>query len=421
MLTIKQNLKKLSGDEINDFIGNSNNLSNEEITRWLKAVKEYGLDDEETAALTLAMARSGVMLDWKDLEPTIDKHSSGGIGDKVTLLFVPLIAAYGINIPKLSGRALGITGGTIDKLESIKDFNTNLSIQEIKNQVRAIGLAVSSSTKDIAPADKKLYAIRDVTDTIDSIPLIASSIMSKKIAGGAKNIILDVKTGSGAFMKDIDSARMLAEKMVLIGKNLKRNIKALVTDMNQPLGHNIGNSLEIIEVLDVLNGKDIGDLVEITCTLAEEALSMIETCHGMSLHTTPPRKMLLGGEALKKFEEMVSYQKGDLKSGFQKAAHVEIINSIDNGYIQNIDALTVGEAVFNLGAGRKNISDNIDHSVGVRLLKKYGDKISKNESMFEIHAKNKQDALNVKEKLLSSIKVGQNRTSKLKLVHEVIK
>ena len=324
----RQESQKHSSEDINYFIKNLNSFSQDEITQWLKAVKANGLTNEETTALTLAMVNSGKILSWEGLEPTIDKHSTGGIGDKITLLFVSLIAAYGINIPKLSGRSLGITGGTIDKLESIPGFRTNLSIDEIKEQVKKIGLAVSGATSDLAPADKKLYAIRDVTDTVDSIPLIAASIMSKKLACGASNIILDVKCGSGAFMKSLEDAKELSKTMVNIGKNLDKNIKAVITDMNQPLGYKIGNSLEIEEVLEVLSGKEISDLVEITVYLAKEAILLVRGAVRAGLAPAPIdlenilRDLLLNGAALKKFEEMITAQRGNLKKGFAKANYI---------------------------------------------------------------------------------------------------
>ena len=424
----KQNSGQHTDEEIYFFINNLGSFTQEEITQWLKAVKANGLSGKETSALSLAMAKSGEILKWDGLEPTIDKHSTGGIGDKITLLFVPLIAAYGINIPKLSGRSLGITGGTIDKLESIPGFRTNLSISEIKEQIKNIGLVVCSTSSDLAPADKKLYAIRDVTDTVDSIPLIASSIMSKKIAVGAKNIILDVKAGSGAFMKTIEDAKLLAKEMVSIGKSLNKNIKAVITEMNEPLGYKIGNALEVQEVLEVLSGKEVPDLVEITICLAKEAVSLIKI-NPVRAGLAPAqinveaklRDLLLNGAALKKFKAMVQAQGGNLNSGFEKAKHIQVLKSKQEGYIQKIDAHIIGEAVFELGAGRKSVSDSIDHSVGIVLLKKHGDKIKVDEPLLEIHAKSKEDADKVKEKLLSGITFGQKEPSKLKLIHEVIK
>ena len=405
---------------VTSFIQNLNNLSDEEITSWLKEIKANGLTDNETTELTLEMAKSGKILSWEGLEPTIDKHSTGGIGDKITLLFVPLIAAYGINIPKLSGRSLGITGGTIDKLESISGLRTNLSIEEIKEQVKKIGLAVGGAGKDLAPADKRLYAIRDVTGTIDSIPLIASSVMSKKIAGGATNIILDVKSGSGAFMKKTKDAKALAKTMVMIGKNLNKKIKALVTSMNEPLGKNVGNSLEITEVLEVLSGKEITDLVEITTTLAKEAVLLVNPKPELNLEEKL-RNLLLKGEALKKFNDMVLAQNGNLKKGFKKAGYIEILKSKNDGFIQYIDAQKTGEAVHSLGAGRKAQNDLIDHSVGIVFLKKSGNKVTKNEPMLEIHAKNREDAHKAQDKLLEAIKIGQEAPAKLKLVHEIVR
>lgn len=419
----KQELKAHSNEDISFFIKNLNSYSQDEIANWLKAVKKNGLNDIETSALTLAMANSGTILNWDGFEPVIDKHSSGGIGDKITFLFVPLISAYdkkAIRVPKLSGRGLGITGGTIDKLESIPGFKTNLTLDEIKEQIKSIGLAICSATGNLAPADKKLYAIRDVTDTVDSIPLIASSIMSKKIAGGSKNIVLDVKFGSGAFMKDFDSAKLLATKMVAIGKALNKNIKAVLSNMNEPLGYYIGNSLEIEEVLEVLNGKDVKDLTKITISLAKEAISLIDKNPDPNLESHL-KELLLNGPALKKFLEMIKYQHGDLDfNKLKKANHIEVVKSEEEGYIESIDALTIGEVVHGLGAGRVNVTDNIDHSVGIVLYKKHGDFVKKDEPLLEIHSKDKDSARNLTRKVLSSFRFGQNKQAELKLIHEVI-
>ncbi len=416
IIEAKQSSQIHSAEEIKFFIENLNTFSQEEITQWLKAVKANGLTDKETSTLTLAMADSGEVIDWGNLEPTLDKHSTGGIGDKITLLFVPLIAACGINIPKLSGRSLGITGGTIDKLESIPGFRTNLSIDEIKEQVSKIGLAISGASINLAPADKKLYAIRDVTGTVDSIPLIASSIMSKKLACGASNIILDVKCGSGAFMKSLHDAKLLALEMVKIGKSNNKKVRAVISNMSEPLGYKIGNLLEIEEVLEVLSGKEVSDLVEITLCLAKEAITMI----GGSESEEKLKDILLGGKALSKFKLMVKVQGGNLSTGFPKAKHIEVLKSNQDGYIQNIDALVLGEAVFELGAGRKTVLENIDHAVGIVLFKKHGDKVSKNEALLEIYSKSKEDADKAKDKILSGIVFGQNQPTKLKLIHEVI-
>lgn len=419
----KEDSKQHSEDDIHYFIKNLNKFSQEEITHWLKAVKANGLDDKETTTLTIAMANSGTILNWDGIEPIVDKHSTGGIGDKITLLYAPLIASYGIHIPKLSGRSLDITGGTIDKLESIPGFKTNLNIDEIKEQVKKIGLVVCSASKNLAPADKTLYAIRDVTNTVNSIPLIASSIMSKKIAGGAKNIVLDVKFGSGAFMKEFDEARLLASIMVTIGKNLNKNIKAIVTNMNQPLGYAIGNTLEIKEVLEVLSGKEVQDLVEIVIALACESISLINQKQELNIEKKL-KDLLLKGSALKKFKEMVLAQGGNLEGLFNEsnnAKHIEIVQSQYEGYIRNIDAFLVGKVVHALGAGRKLVSDEIDHSVGIVLYKKYGDKVTKDESILEIHSKSKEDAKIAKLKLQDAIQIAQEKPSKLKLVCEIIR
>ena len=415
----KQENKKHTINDIKHFIENLKSFSKEEITSWLKSVKANGLDDDETSTLTLAMAESGKILNWEGFEPLVDKHSTGGIGDKVTLLFVPLIAACGINIPKLSGRGLGITGGTIDKLESIKGFKTSLSIDEIKKQIKKIGLSISSTSSELAPADKVLYAIRDVTDTVNSIPLIASSIMSKKIACGAKNIILDVKWGNGAFMKAFNEAKLLAEKMIAIGKSLSKNVRAVVTDMNEPLGKNIGNALEVLEVLEVLNGKEITDLVEVTITLAKEAILLVHPKSSIGLEDKL-RKILLNGETMKKFKQMVFEQDGDLSAGFPKANYHEAFLSQEEGFIESINAHKIGEAAHFLGAGRISIEDRIDYSVGIVLYKKHGNFVKRNEPLFQVYSKNKENAMKAKNMLFNAVKFAKESPIKFKLIHDIL-
>ena len=413
----KQNSKHHTEEEINFFIRNIDSFTQDEITLWLKAVKANGLSDEETSALTLAMTNSGAVLSWEGLEPTIDKHSTGGIGDKVTLLFAPLMAAYGINIPKLSGRGLGITGGTLDKLESIPGFNTGLTNDQIKEQVKKIGLAIASAGKNLAPAEKKLYVIRDVTDTMDSIPLIASSIMAKKFAGGASNIILDVKYGSGAFMKTLGNAKLLAQVMVQIGKSQNKRTKAVISNMDEPLGYGIGNALEIKEVLDVMAAKRVNDLLEIVIYLASCTVRLVNDDPESDLEREL-EDLLLNGAALKKFEQMVATQGGNLKAFWENsnAKYITTLNSKNDGFINKIDALLMGEVVHKLGAGRKEVTDKIDYTTGIKLLKKHGDKVVKDEPILEIHAKSREDADNVREKLIQAITFGQNEPSKLKLI-----
>lgn len=425
----KQESRTHTKEEVVFFIKNLQSFSDEEIIQWLRAVKSNGLTTEETSALTLAMAQSGVMLSWEELESTLDKHSTGGIGDKVSLLFVPLVVSYGeiylkrkIYIPKLSGRALGITGGTIDKLESIPQLKTNLSLEQIKEQIKNISCVICSTSSDLAPADKKLYALRDITGTIDSIPLIASSIMSKKIAGGAKNIILDVKFGSGAFMKSFQDAKNLAVAMVNIGKDLDKNIRAVISNMDQPLGRAVGNTLEIKEVIDILSSTEVNDLSELVICLAKEAIEILDKGQSSSIKNNL-RTLLKNGDALKVFKEMIKAQGGNLEafSQLKKANIIEVVRSDTAGYIQNIGALTVGETVYNLGAGRKQVSDQIDHTVGIVFMKKYGDKVLKQDTLFEIHARSKQEFEVAKKKLLSAISFSQKEPPRLKLVYEVVK
>ena len=358
-----------------------------QISAWLMAVYFNGMDIEETTDLTRAMINSGEVLDLSCIgKNVVDKHSTGGVGDKITLILIPILQALGIPIVKLSGRGLGFTGGTIDKLESIPGFNCALPMEQILKQVQEIGAAIASQTAKLAPADGKLYALRDVTATVDSMPLIASSIVSKKIASGAKNIILDVKFGSGAFMKTAEDAKTLSQLMVQVGKNLGRKITAVVSSMDEPLGRAVGNSLEIIETIDFLKGITAPDLAEITYQLAKLAILQTGLADDEKTALNMVKNVVESGLALEKFKKLAEVQGGNPKivddySLLTQAKQKIEIKSQKSGFVEKIDALKIAKASKMLGSGRDKKTDAIDHAVGVFLNKKTGEKVEAGETL----------------------------------------
>lgn len=355
------------------------------------------MTDRETATLTFAMADSGDQLDLSEFgNMTCDKHSTGGVGDKTSLIVAPLVASCGGVFAKMSGRGLGHTGGTIDKLESIRGYRTELSEEEFLEQTRKIGICVIGQTGNMTPADKKLYALRDVTATVDSIPLIASSVMSKKLAAGAKSIVLDVKAGSGAFMSDAESAKVLAEKMVEIGRRCGRNVSALITNMDMPLGKCVGNSLEILEAISVLKGETKGELRELCLELASTLLSM---CHEISHESAlkMAETALNSGSAFEKFKEWISAQGGnadwaDNTDLFPKAQFSLEVRAETDGVIQSMNTAQIGRASSALGAGRMKKGDPIDFEAGIIIEKKTGDEVKKGDLLTTLYS-NKQETL----------------------------
>lgn len=385
----------LSKEEINFLI---NSLMDEtapdyQIAAWLMAVYFKGLTEDETAYLTEAMINSGEVIDFGDLTDSIvDKHSTGGVGDKVTITLIPLLAAAGVPVAKLSGKGLGHTGGTIDKLESIPGFNTKLTIQELIAQVKKINVAIASQTQNLTPADGKLYALRDVTATVDSMPLIASSVVSKKIASGAKNIILDVKYGSGAFMKTPEEAVQLSKLMVNIGKILNKSITAVITSMEEPLGRAVGNSLEIIESIEFLKGNiKEGDVAELTYSFASIALVQLGMYHDKSAAKAYLKELVHSGKALEKLKELIAAQGGNTEivnnyDLFDLPAYKVECEAKKSGYVHNIDAYKIAYACKILGAGRDRKTDPIDYSVGVYLNKKSGQGVNEGDVLYTIYS-----------------------------------
>ena len=420
----KRDGQKLTKEEIDFFVQEytKGNIEDYQASALLMAIFINGMDDEETVNLTESMANSGDMLDLSAIDgTTADKHSTGGVGDKTSLIVAPICASLGIKMAKMSGRGLGHTGGTIDKLESIKGFNVSLETEDFFKQVNEIGVSIIGQTGNLAPADKKIYALRDVTATVDNISLIASSIMSKKIAAGAKNIVLDVKCGSGAFMKDEASATKLAKMMVKIGKKCGRNMAAVITNMDIPLGSNVGNSLEINEVIDILNNKGDKPLRELCLVLSATILSV---SYGWDYDDAYKKaeQTLIDGSAMKKFKEFVGAQSGCSEMIVLPKAKMSLeIKANKNGYITSIDSRIVGESAVLLGAGREKKTDTIDYGAGIILHKKTGDKVSIDDTIAILYAETEEKLKNA-EKLFNTSYVIDNEKPETKpLIYQTIR
>jgi pyrimidine-nucleoside phosphorylase len=393
----KRDREVLTAEEIRYFVDGYTNghIPDYQMSALLMAIFLNGMDRQELKELTKAMTESGDKVDLSMFgELSVDKHSTGGVGDKTTLIVAPLVAALGGKVAKMSGRGLGHTGGTVDKLESIPGFQTTLTRDAFIDQVSRIGIAVIGQSGRIAPADKKIYALRDVTATIDSIPLIASSIMSKKLAAGSKNIVLDVKFGSGAFMKSFDSARQLAETMVEIGQSAGRRVMAMMTNMDDPLGKAVGNALEVLEAVDVLSGGGSDDLAAVSSELAARMLCL---CHGWAYEYSLKnvRDALKSGIALRKFAEWIETQGGagkiiEDRDLLGTAPVQEKFTARTAGYIAHMDAELIGKAVCALGAGREKVGDEIDHTAGIILGKKTGDYCDPGEPVAVLHTSDKK-------------------------------
>lgn len=424
----KRNGGELSEKEIKFFVNGytDGSIPDYQASALCMAIYFRGMSTDETAALTLAMADSGDRIDLRGIDGfTVDKHSTGGVGDKTSLIVAPIVAANGGKVAKMSGRGLGHTGGTVDKLESIPGFRTSLTPDEFIKQVNDIGLCIVGQTGELAPADKKLYALRDVTATVESIPLIASSIMSKKLAAGSQGIVLDVKTGSGAFMKTVEDSERLAEEMVSIGKAAGRKVTALITDMDIPLGASVGNSLEVIEAIKTLKGEGEKNLTEVCLSLAAQMLCMVTGRDDMVCRKMA-KKSIEDGSALNKLREMITAQGGnadviDNSGAFkQPKFYVDIISERD-GYISRTDAERVGIASVILGAGREKKGDPIDPSAGIILKKKTGDSVSKGDVLATFYTDDETRIDVAKREFLDALIFGNEKPSKQKLIYKIIK
>ncbi len=417
IITKKKNNQELTYEEIKfAVLGYINGkVKDYQMSALLMAITINGMTEQETFDLTEIMLHSGEIIDLKNLYPVIDKHSTGGVGDKTTMILAPLVASCGVNVAKMSGRGLGFTGGTIDKLESIGNFNTSISIENFKEQVKKIKVAIVGQMGNLVPADKKIYALRDVTGTVESIPLIASSIMSKKLASGADAIVIDVKVGNGALMKTLKEAQDLANLLVKIGKQHNKKVVCLITDMDEPLGNAIGNSLEVIESINVLKGKGPQDITELVIKLASYMVSL-----GKNISLDEAEKQVIenlkNGNAYHKFEELIKYQNGNINN-IKISDKVITIKSKEEGYIAQINALELGELARILGAGRLNKEDEIDPKVGIILNKKVGDYVKKDEELLKIYIEEKTVD---EQQLHDCFKIIKDKVDKNKLIKTII-
>ena len=418
----------LSDEEIRFFIDGyvRGEIPDYQAAALCMAIFYQGMNEAETVALTDAMARSGEMVDLSRFGTlSVDKHSTGGVGDKVSLIVAPIVASLGGKVTKMSGRGLGHTGGTVDKLESIPGMRVTMSREEFLAQAEKVGLVIIGQSGNMTPADKKLYALRDVTATVDSIPLITSSIMSKKLASGSHSIVLDVKVGSGAFMKTPGDARALAENMVKIGKSCGRRMAALMTDMDRPLGHAVGNALEIMEAIDVLRGRSKGDLYEVSVAMATEMTMLFkEIPHAQA------QALVTGaidsGIAFDKMKEWVGAQGGDVKyiehpECFPQADVREAVLSPSDGYITHMDTAAIGSCAVILGAGRATKDAPIDYSAGIIITKKTGDSVTKGEPIAYLHTNDMNAVAPAAERYVGALTIGDRQPLPVALIHGIIR
>jgi pyrimidine-nucleoside phosphorylase len=422
----KRDKGELTLAEIEYFIKSfiSGEVTDYQASALLMAIVLNGMTSRETTDLTLAMANSGHMLDLSDVvDLAVDKHSSGGVGDKTSLAVLPIVAACGLPVGKMSGRGLGFSGGTLDKLESIPGYRVDLTTEEFKHQLKEKGIVLTGQSLDLAPADGKLYALRDVTGTVQSIPLIASSIMCKKLASGAQAILLDVKTGLGAFMETLEEARQLADLMVDIGQLAGREVVALLSDMNQPLGYAVGNSLEVIEAIETLRDNGPEDFLEHCLHVSAHMLVLGKRANDLVEGRAMAEKSIADGSAFEKFRVLVEAQGGDVSyaddpSKFPRAEYVEVVESPRNGYLAQIQARSVGEAAVALGAGRARKSDPIDHAVGFVIHHKVGNQVEKGEPLFTIYANDRAKLTEAREAVLVAHAFSEEPVERLPLFYE---
>jgi pyrimidine-nucleoside phosphorylase len=391
------------------------------------AILFRGMEDDETRDLTLAMARSGDVLDLSDIaDVVVDKHSTGGIGDKVSLVVAPVVAAAGLPVGKMSGRGLGFSGGTIDKLESIPGYRVNLTVEQFRRQLSKIGIVLTGQSANLAPADGKLYALRDVTGTVPSLPLIVSSIMSKKIAAGAQRIVLDVKLGHGAFMKDLEDARLLAKTMVWIGKETGREAVALLSDMNQPLGCAVGNANEVLEAIETLKGGGPQDLRQHSLDLAAFMLVLGEVASDEQSAARMVEQAVTSGRAFERFRQLVQAQGGDVSyvdhpEKLTLASIHETLRAPRTGYLKEMNALLIGEASVLLGAGRMKKGDPIDHAVGIYVHHKVGDQVEAGEPLLTMYANRSIALADARRHLAHAIDISEASADPLPLFYDIIR
>lgn len=420
--------KALTLEEISFFVKGytEGSIPDYQAAALMMAIFLNGMSDEETVVLTKEMASSGEEIDLSRFGAlSVDKHSTGGVGDKTTLIVAPIVASLGGYVTKMSGRGLGHTGGTVDKLESIDGYKTTLSKDEFLNQVEKIGISVIGQSTNLAPADKKLYALRDVTATVDSIPLITSSIMSKKIASGSKNIVLDVKVGSGAFMKSLEDAEKLAQNMVDIGKGCNRCVAAVLTDMDCPLGNAVGNNLEVIEAISVLKGESRGDLFEVSVALASVMISLV-----LDIDEKTAREKVIeaieSGKAFNKMKEWIEFQGGNIAlienpELFEKAKFSKEVICDCDGYIEKMNAEKIGLTALILGAGRNKKDDVIKMSAGILINKKVGDRVFEGDILCTLFGDNEDSLVSAEKMYRDAILIGDKKTERNPVIYKIIR
>ena len=424
----KRDGESLTKEEIEFIIKGTTDetIQDYQLTAWLMAVYFRGMIEEEVVNLTMSMLDSGEKIDLTSIEGVkVDKHSTGGVGDTTTLVLAPLVAAAGIPVAKISGRGLSHTGGTLDKLESIPGVTTYIEMEDFIKQVKNIGVAVAGQTANLTPADRRLYSLRDVTGTVDSIPLIVASIMSKKIASGADCLVLDVKVGSGAFMKKVGDAKILAQSMVRIGTLMNRKITAILSDMDQPLGMAIGNAIEVQEAFEILRGEIGGPLKEASLILGANMLLLAGACNNIEDGKTRLQELISNGMGVRKMEELIEAQKGNPKVVedpylLPQAKYVSSVLSPACGYLQSVNAEEVGRAAMILGAGREKKTDRIDPAVGLWLKKRIGDKLEKGDPIAVIYSNDKEKTEESKKCLLEAYKIGEEKPEEKPLIIDVI-
>ena len=425
----KRDKKELSKTEIEYFIEGytHDKIADYQASALIMAMYLNGMTKQETTDMTIAMANSGEQLDLSKLnEIIVDKHSTGGVGDKVSLILLPLVASLGVPVAKMSGRGLGFTGGTVDKLESIPGYQTGIDIHSFVENVEKVGISMISQTLNLAPADKKIYSLRDSISCVESIPLIASSIMSKKIASGAQKIVLDVTCGSGAFMQSKERAEELANEMIEIGRLANKETVCILTNMDEPLGHAVGNSLEVIEAIQFLKGDMLEDVKEVVLELGAYMVKLTGKGENIEENKTRLLENIENRKGYEKFIQLIENQGGDSSyikdtNQFPKATYIEKVYSQKYGYVQSMNAKEIGKIVCELGAGRIRKEDSIDNAVGIILNKKVSDKVEKEELLVTIYANSKEKLEEAKKNLLEVIKIENKEVEKPKMILEIMK
>ena len=423
----KRDGKELNKEEIHYFITEyvAGNITDYHAAALVMAIYRNGMKNEETTMLTLEMAHSGEVLDLSEIGIVVDKHSTGGVGDKITLIIMPIIASLGIPVAKMSGRGLGFTGGTIDKLKSIPGYNTSVKVKEFIEDVKKIGISIIGQTGNLAPADKKLYALRDAISCVGNKPLIASSIMSKKIAAGANKIVLDVTVGNGAFMKTVEDAKELSHIMKNIGNLAGKETVCVLTNMEEPVGHAVGNSLEIIEVVECLKGNIPEDVKEIILTIGSYIIKLAGRGENLEENREMQIRNIENGKALEKLKELVANQGGDVSyledlNKFEKATYIMPVTSKENGYVKILDAEKIGVTSVHLGAGRIKKEDDIDKAVGIIVNKKIGDKVEEGEVLAYIYANDEEKGHKAIEDVQNAYEIVNEKVEKPQYIIDII-